>query len=166
MEKINDLLERYFRGETSLQEENKLKAYFNSSDMAAEHQVYQALFGTFAEEKKITIPSATKPQKTYKITHWAMSMSGIAAAVIFAMVWFLPSEKSDAYIVINGNRINDAVHAQQYAEAKMTKVADIFNRSMQPTQKIENIQQSLTPLQKVEAAANILNELENKFYNQ
>ena len=166
MERINNLLERYFQGKTNLQEENELKTYFNSGDVAPEHQMYQALFDTFVEEKKITKPTTEKPQKSYRIARWAMSMSGVAAAVIFAMVWFLPSENSDTYIVINGNRINDAAYAQQYAEAKMTEVADIFNKSMQPTQKIETIQQSLAPLQKVEAAANMLNELENKFYNQ
>ena len=156
MEKINDLLERYFRGETNLQEENELKTYFSSGGVATEHQVYQSLFDAFAEEKKITKPTV-KPQKSYRIARWAMSMSGIAAAVIFAMVWLLPAESSDTYIIINGNRINDAVYAQQYAGAKMTKVADIFSKSMQSAKKIESIQQSLAPLQKIEEAVNMLN---------
>ena len=157
MEKINDLLERYFRGETNLQEENELKTYFSSGGVATEHQVYQSLFDAFAEEKKITKPSTAKPQKSYRIARWSMSISSIAAAVIFTMVWFLSAENTDTYIIINGIRINDAVYAQQYAEAKMTKVADIFDKSMQPVKKIESIQQSLAPLQKIEEAVNMLN---------
>ena len=159
MERINDLLERYFRGETNLQEERELKIYFNGNNVAVEHQVYQALFCAFAEEKKITKPATAKPRKSYRIARWAISMSGIAAAVIFAMVWFLSPETSDTYIIISGNRINDAVYTQQYAEAKMTKVVEIFNKGMQPIQKIESFQQSLAPLQKVEEAVNMLNRL-------
>jgi len=51
MEKINELLEKYFRAETSVAEENELKIYFSGSDIANEHEVYIPLFKTFITEK-------------------------------------------------------------------------------------------------------------------
>ena len=53
---INNLLEKYFEGETSIAEEKKLKAYFNSYEVKEEHIEYAPLFGFFAEARQIEFP--------------------------------------------------------------------------------------------------------------
>lgn len=50
--KMEALLEKYFEGETSIAEENELKNYFSSSDVAPHLEQYKPLFGYFAEAKK------------------------------------------------------------------------------------------------------------------
>ena len=45
------LLEKYFDGETSIAEENELKNYFSSSDVAPHLEQYKPLFGYFIEAK-------------------------------------------------------------------------------------------------------------------
>ncbi|WP_235295793.1 hypothetical protein [Portibacter marinus] len=50
---ISKLLERYFEGETSLEEERSLKAYFACDEVAEEHQIYKDLFSFYAEEAQI-----------------------------------------------------------------------------------------------------------------
>lgn len=50
--KIEALLEKYFEGETSIAEENELKAYFSSSNVAEHLEQYRPLFGYFAEAKE------------------------------------------------------------------------------------------------------------------
>ena len=53
--KVNELLEKYFDGETSLQEETMLSTYFNENEVAADLQQYQPLFQYFKEEQAIQL---------------------------------------------------------------------------------------------------------------
>ncbi len=50
------LLEKYFEGETSIDEENELKEYFSSSNVAPDFEQYRPLFRYFTEarEQKFT----------------------------------------------------------------------------------------------------------------
>ena len=45
---INQLLEKYWKAETSLQEEAELRAYFSGDDIAAEHLQFKDLFSFFS----------------------------------------------------------------------------------------------------------------------
>lgn len=47
---INEILNRYFQAETSLDEERVLKAYFAKGDVSKEHEVYKDLFSSFKSE--------------------------------------------------------------------------------------------------------------------
>jgi hypothetical protein len=49
---INDLIEKYFSGETSLEEENLLKIYFNGLSIDPALSVYTPLFQFFNKEKE------------------------------------------------------------------------------------------------------------------
>ena len=50
--KMESLLEKYFEGETSIAEENELKDYFSSSNVAPHLEQYRPLFGYFTEAKE------------------------------------------------------------------------------------------------------------------
>ncbi len=53
IEAIKILIDKYFEGETSLQEEVQLAEYFNGEDVVAELKQYQPLFQFFKAEKSI-----------------------------------------------------------------------------------------------------------------
>lgn len=52
LNKIEDILEKYFQGETSIAEENELKDYFSSSNVAQHLEQYQPIFGYFSQVKE------------------------------------------------------------------------------------------------------------------
>ncbi|WP_264563454.1 hypothetical protein [Flavobacterium sp. N3904] len=52
--KMEALLEKYFEGETSIAEENELKDYFSSPNVAEHLEQYRPLFGYFAKAKDDT----------------------------------------------------------------------------------------------------------------
>ncbi|WP_396192665.1 hypothetical protein [Flavobacterium sp.] len=64
LDRIENLIDKYFEGETSIAEENELKTYFSSLDVAQHLQQYQPVFGYFSqakkEEFKAEIPLNTK----------------------------------------------------------------------------------------------------------
>ena len=64
LNKIENILEKYFQGETNIAEENELKEYFSSPNVAQHLKQYQPIFGYFShvKEQKTTheIPLQTK----------------------------------------------------------------------------------------------------------
>lgn len=52
---INQLLNRYWQGETSLEEEDILRAFFSQENIPAELMAYKPLFAYEAEEPKIDV---------------------------------------------------------------------------------------------------------------
>jgi hypothetical protein len=52
LDKIEKVLEKYFRGETSIAEEKELRVYFSSSDVAQHLEHYKPMFVYFGVEKE------------------------------------------------------------------------------------------------------------------
>jgi hypothetical protein len=78
--KIEQLVEKYFEGETTIAEEIQLKQYFSTEQVAAHLEHYKPLFGYFAAEKeeKFTPTLSLKTKKQFSVARIA-----IAASVVF-----------------------------------------------------------------------------------
>ncbi|MBC5839581.1 hypothetical protein [Flavobacterium muglaense] len=55
--KMEGLLEKYFEGDTNVDEENALRHYFLSDDVPPHLEQYKAIFGYFAKAKKENLTS-------------------------------------------------------------------------------------------------------------
>ncbi len=93
LDKIENILEKYFQGETSIAEENQLKEYFSSSDVAQHLEQYKPIFGYFSQVKqqKSTqeIPLKTKKRNVAWIS--------IAASVVVLLgigTYYFAGEKT------------------------------------------------------------------------
>lgn len=94
--KIKELLDKYFEGETSLEEEALLEVYFGQSDIAEDLQKYQPLFQYLGEEKGIELSLGFEDRvmaqltneenmevvKPKQITRWNIPWTKMAAAVL------------------------------------------------------------------------------------
>lgn len=80
--KIEDLVEKYFQGETSIAEENALHAYFSSSNVSKHLEQYKTIFGYFSLAKEdqfkpqISLPPNPRDKKS--IVAWI----SIAASIV------------------------------------------------------------------------------------
>ncbi|RDI58122.1 hypothetical protein [Flavobacterium glaciei] len=80
--KIEDLLEKYFQGETSIAEENELRNYFSSSNVAPHLEQYKPIFECFSLAKgrqftpEISLPP--RPRDKKRTVAWI----SIAASVV------------------------------------------------------------------------------------
>ena len=68
LDRIENLLEKYFEAETSIAEEKELKDYFVSSNVAQHLEQYKPIFGYFVQAKQeqftATIPLNTRKRKS------------------------------------------------------------------------------------------------------
>lgn len=93
---IEALLDKYWEGESSVEEERRLKAYFNSGEVAERFQKYAPLFKAIREEQAVQLQNGQKPQRVIPVMfHWQpWAAAASIALVIFAGWWML--SKPDA----------------------------------------------------------------------
>lgn len=96
---IKQLVEKYFEGETSLVEEQQLRAYFKEGEVAEDLKTYQPLFQYFATAKKEELPShfdervvvKLQPPAKRRFMRRMVQMSSVAASVMLvigAYFWY------------------------------------------------------------------------------
>lgn len=107
MDNINDILNKYFDGESSIDEERLLSRYFQSSEVKEEHKIYTSIFQHFAEEKEIN-KTVSKPVKKRKVNLYlviASCAAMLAGVLIFNLLQQTSEIKSVVYV--DGKRIEN-----------------------------------------------------------
>lgn len=84
---IDSLLEKYFDGETSLNEEQQLRDYFSTQVPEPHLQQYQSLFGYFDQAKFEEYPKQLPIFETVKPTRNRMLWWSAAASVVVLVGW-------------------------------------------------------------------------------
>ncbi len=71
---INDIIQRYWSGETTQDEEHRLQAYMVSGEVATEHLDMVELFSFFADQKATTLPGKLDMKAVYSTELTPMDM--------------------------------------------------------------------------------------------
>jgi len=103
LDRIEKLIDKYFEGETSIAEENELKVYFSSSDVAQHLKQYQPIFGYFsqAKEQQFTqeIPLLTKSRdKKRSIVMWLSIAASVVVMLGVGTFMYFESNKSEQFV--------------------------------------------------------------------
>lgn len=84
-----ELLDRYFAGETSLHEEQQLRMYFQSGNIDPAHQAFAPLFAYWAEAAAVTAPPArpiaARPRR--RSLRWVLSAAAAVLLLVLANAW-------------------------------------------------------------------------------
>jgi hypothetical protein len=153
MEMMNELLEKYFRGETSLEDEKELKQYFLTGNVSPDLETYRILFGVFDQElteKAISplIKVLPKQRKNKRIWLQSFFTTGIAATIVIVL-WVQLPPSSLNYTIIGGTRIDNTEFAQRYAAKKLSKVNNIIARTMSPLKSLNKVREDIEPLKNI-----------------
>jgi hypothetical protein len=125
---MDDLLYRYFEGETSSEEERRLRAYFASDDVPQRFAVYKPIFACFEEESRKKQP-APPAKPLFTLRKALLTVSGVAAGLLLLMgirqAFFNPEPClcSAGYVVINGHCYTDADKIRSVAFEALQEVA-------------------------------------------
>lgn len=138
---IDELLNRYFEGETSAEEERELRRFFASEDVPDHLSAYKPLFAYFEEEieadkdmsEEIWLEVTAEPLPVRRFTLSRKSvvylLSTVAACVLafFGISQLLypadPCFCSDNYVVINGRCYTDIHKVRSSAFEALHEVA-------------------------------------------
>jgi hypothetical protein len=123
-QKIQKLLDRYFEGETSLEEEAVLAEYFRGEQIDPAFKPFQPLFQYFESERQPALAEDFEQRMLAKIQApkplrigWVYRIAA-AAAIIAGMVFFFPRQEAPAGpIAINWEQYEPETEEEALAQA-------------------------------------------------
>jgi hypothetical protein len=133
MREIADLIDKYFEGLTSLQEEQTLRDYFQGETIAEGLKMYQPMFQFFAAERAYSACLAETPPQNGKrkaVRHWSRTW-GLAAAASVLLLLSLPfafkvhtTSPDTSLAYIDGKKYTDLVRIQTEALKALDNLSD------------------------------------------
>lgn len=145
--RVEILLEKYFQGESSIAEENELRKYFSSSDVAQHLLQYQPLFAYFSQEKEQKFTPEFPSQSRKKYWGW---LSVAASAVVllgigtFTYVNYQKSNKAEVLgtyddpeiafkqtqkaLALLSNHVNTGIESVQYVQEYQNSKELVFKQ--------------------------------------
>ncbi|MBF4492693.1 hypothetical protein IR010_09085 [Flavobacterium sp. MR2016-29] len=144
LDKIENILEKYFQGETTIAEEDQLKEYFSSSNVAQHLEQYKPMFGYFSQVKQqksmqeIPLPKSRDKKRN-------VAWLSIAASIVVLLgigTYFFASEKPAAQPVAQSelgtyDNPEEALAATQKALALLSNNVNVGIESVQYIQEYE-----------------------------
>ena len=136
---IRGLLEKYFEGTSSQEEEAKIRSFFRNSTYIPQNlQKEKAIFDYFEREKQVTadvgITSVTGGPTAFssKKRNLIYLFSGIAATLLLLAGLFLfqspkPSEEK-VYVVVNGEPVRNRELAIEQTKEALSMVSENFQK--------------------------------------
>jgi hypothetical protein len=86
-EKIKQLLEQYWQGETSREDEQLLRKFFSGNTVPEELKKYKPLFAWKTKQQEITTPNKRLAIPEKRMIHYFYPALKIAASVLIVMVF-------------------------------------------------------------------------------
>lgn len=154
---IEELLEKYWKAETSLEEEKALKAYFSQSEIEPRFKQEQALFNFFVEEEKLEMDAEIKlpeakvisiapksKKRNYSSTFGIAASIALIAAIVFTVKPFeLFTKKQMSSVVIEHENPEEALEdlkiALAYISGKMNQSIGSANIGLEKVNEISKL---------------------------
>lgn len=149
---IRGILEKYWEGETTLEEEKELRSYFASSQVSEEFAPYTPLFAYFDDEQHIQMEaeiSQPKLQGGGRIVNLKWAINVAASIAIFIAMYFVNKQISsknntfqyayhDTYQTPE-EALEEVKQALFYVSSKMNKGVNTTTQSLEKMEPLSEI---------------------------
>ncbi len=114
---IEKLLEKYFKGETSLNEEAALRQYFTTQKVPVHLEPYQDLFGYFTVKKSEALSKPIVLNKKFKFSYKWLSVAAVSVFIIGTYIY--------------NNQVSKTRYAQTMRDYQTTQQAlDLISKNL------------------------------------
>ena len=140
---IEKLLDGYFEGATTLKEEQELRAYFTSDQVAPHLEEYASMFTAFSVASKktynapIVLPQQRQAKPIYRF------VASAAAAVIVGLVLWTQSTQVDASISTNYENEELAILKTKQALGMMSQMINQSTTQLEVVQEFDKASSTL-----------------------
>ncbi|WP_281633734.1 hypothetical protein [Flavobacterium luteolum] len=144
LNKIEDILEKYFQGETSIAEENQLKEYFSSPNVAQHLEQYKPMFGYFSQAKEQKSTYEIPLQSKKRNVAW-LSIAASTVVLLGIGTYFFVSEKNDTTAVASQTELgtyDDPEEALKATQKALALLSNNVNVGIESVQYIKEYEQS------------------------
>lgn len=143
IEQIKTLLNKYFEGETSLQEEKQLHAYFNSENVDASLREYVPLFVYFKQTSDEKYPNKTfhTPFAKKRSLFQKIAIVATFLSVTFGVSYYLNQQKQQKEAQIVFNQVKEALQMISMNYNKGAEKVKYLKEFDQTTSKIVNLEE-------------------------
>ncbi|MFW5831078.1 MAG: hypothetical protein ACOCVA_02420 [Prolixibacteraceae bacterium] len=166
LKEAKKILQRYFDGETTLEEERKLEDYFRSENVADELKQYSGFFDGISELAEVSgeatieedvmdhiLENEQKEKSKYRQL-WR-TVTGIAASVILILGGFLLWEQQQKPYE---DTFDNPEVAYAYAQQTMKYVGAKYNKGVEELSNFNKLETATEPLEKgIEPVSRFLN---------
>ena len=141
LDKIENILEKYFQGETTIAEEKELKEYFSSPNVAQHLEQYKPMFGYFSQVKQQKTTQEIPLQTKKRNVAW-LSIAASAVVLLGIGTFYFASQKTTTQTVAQSelgtyDNPEEALAATQKALALLSNNVNVGIESVQYIQEYE-----------------------------
>jgi hypothetical protein len=134
--KIKDLLDLYFKGNTTLDQEMSLRTYFNSEGVDDHLKPYTVLFNTFDKAAQDVFKGSLQiPEKTRFNQKWLLKLAAVMISII-GVAGFMFSANSKAI------QEREALAALKQSKDAMYLMASQFNKATKTLSLVDQFQET------------------------
>ena len=140
LSKIENLLQKYEDAETTIAEENELKLYFSSNDVAQHLQHYCLVFDYYVQAKQDQFSASIPLQSKHKKIKWI----GIAATVslLSGLVFFITLSKPNTAVVTDLGTFNNPETALKETQKALALLSNHVNAGIESVNYVTEYQKS------------------------
>jgi len=143
LNRIEDILEKYFQGETTVAEEKELKEYFFSPNVAQHLEQYKPMFGYFSQVKQQKSTHEIPLQTKKRNVAW-LSIAASVVVLLSIGTYFYVSEKNTAPVVAQSElgTYDDPEEALKATQKALALLSNNVNVGIESVQYIKEYEQS------------------------
>lgn len=127
---IRELLELYFEGSTSVEQDKILQSYFAQSDIPSDLVYVKAMFGHFdtcsgqTTDIEIKLPVEKKRVSLHRKLIYSFTSVAASVAIMFLVMWNVNQKSETIYCYLNGHPVTDIELAREQAQVAMNILGD------------------------------------------
>jgi hypothetical protein len=169
---IEKVLNRYLEGESTLEEEAKLREYFSQPGLTEDQVEFREMFRYFAEAKQDSTPafditnelnsvieSEFKKESVNRIRHWYAWAGSAAAVLIISFGLFQYLQKPESEIK---DTYKDPKLAYIETRQALMKISKVMNKSTAKLKYLSNVDASIEQVQKIAKIDKVVNSVKNQ----